>query len=242
MRTCILAVVAFVGTLVVPSPSLAQQGDDLSAMCAAAFAVVARAENTEGQVTGNKVVFTRIEVRLDAQLEAVEQKDDYWFFGLAVTASCSNAVGSSLSAGIVSVGRTRADTLDAAAKEWAMFSGAAIVRGCVLKERSRERYRAGGFDIYPGPLAIRGQLIQFGKDDHARLLDHLLPVLQNLASDGLHSVALLTVRNADGSIDGEARLDGSVSNTLFEAAKTFAWPKTDASYLFKQYYVLERTR
>ena len=58
------------------------------------------------------------------------------------------------------------------------------------------------------------------------------------AKTGLHSITIMAVRENDGSVDGEFRVDGQVSEGLKQRALQMRWPPSNATYMLKQYYVL----
>jgi hypothetical protein len=75
---------------------------------------------------------------------------------------------------------------------------------------------------------------------HARLLAQLEPVLKQefaSAKGAMHAVTLTMVVQP-GGVQGECRLDGQVFPKILERAAQFDWPRTQAGYMFKQYYVL----
>src|SRR5262249_60612545 len=100
--------------------------------------------------------------------------------------------------------------------------------------------QSGGYKVYAGPVGIRGSKPEGLEDVNASFLGAIEPAFATLISskDGFHSMTITAVRNSDGSIDGEFRVDGQVSEDLRRLALQAKWPTSNTAYMLKQYYVL----
>jgi len=51
----------------------------------------------------------------------------------------------------------------------------------------------------------------------------------------------MVVVKANGTTEGECRVDGAISSSLLKAIQSFSWGHDGLTYLFKQFYVVRRT-
>jgi hypothetical protein len=214
---------------------------DVAAKCASALATVARAEKVEATAVGRRVAFGGVELRIEARIDLEEQRDSKWISVVSVTTW--SPVGVAFAAGSIGIDDSRAAALETAIQEWAQLYGTALVRGVVLKERASDRLELDGFVAYPGWTGFRNpENPTWSKDMHPKLLRLLLPSLTHLGSTRLHSIYIMLIVDADGSVKGECRLDDAVSPAILDAARKFPWPKPVKGYMFKQYYIVEKTQ
>jgi hypothetical protein len=213
---------------------------DLSVRCAVALGASAHQTKIEASVAGSRVTIAGTELILDAKIENETHQGSSWVIGIAVITS---GAGNTFSAGSVGVGTSRADALDTAIAEWAALAGVAIVRALVLKEHADERFVLGGFIVYPGATGFRGpEQPSWSKDDQSQLFGRLMPVMAGLPAQRLHSVSLSVLVEPIGDVQGDCRLDGTISSDVLDDVKKFPWPRLKTSYIFKQYYIVETPR
>jgi hypothetical protein len=109
-----------------------------------------------------------------------------------------------------------------------------------------EPQKIGSFLVYGGPIGIRegegSPFVPLSKEQEKQLLERLDPFIRGMEhSPGqLHSISL-TVMVQDGTTRGECRLDRDISPELLKAIQSFSWTQHGAVYIFKQFYVLQRT-
>jgi hypothetical protein len=148
-----------------------------------------------------------------------------------------------LVAGSVGVGASHAEAVETAVAEWVQLAGIAIVRALVLKERSSERYDLGGHIVYPGATGVRGPARPpWSAESQRQLIGRLVPAFKDLNPGELHSVSLAVVVNPGGPIEGECLVNGARSPAVLAAVAAYPWARLKTSYMFKQYYVVEKGR
>jgi hypothetical protein len=102
--------------------------------------------------------------------------------------------------------------------------------------------RVGDFTAYPGPIGIRGSTPEHLAEVQDMFFREVGPALPRLVpGPSLHALALMVLRNPDGAIDGEFRVDGEPSAELKRLAIKVNWPKGQSTYMLKQFYVLAPT-
>lgn len=157
----------------------------------------------------------------------------------AVSVSCKldGVALRAFTAGSVGIDTSREVALVTAADEWTMQYGMPMVDALAAKP---PKLAHGGYQIYAGPAGIRGS-----KPDGLETLDAdffrtVEPALATLfpSKSGLHALSITAVREPDGRVDGEFRVDGEVSEPLKKLAVQMTWPTSASSYILKQYYVL----
>lgn len=211
--------------------------DELSVRCAAALASLARASGLTVSVRGAAVAFPDGLITLRARVEARQAGQGRALAGVAVESAVDGQIG--FTVGSVGVGRDDADAVETAIQEWSQLVGQALIRAVVTRERSTERYAVGGFFAYPGATGFRGATPpSWSGADHERLLGALRSSLPAAASTLMHALMLTVVVEPGQVPQGEARLNGAISASLWLAAQGFAWPSSRSGYIFKQFYIL----
>jgi len=141
-----------------------------------------------------------------------------------------------LTTGSVGIDSTREGALGVAIEEWVTGYGMPIVNALARKGKT---LRVGAFDVYPGPTGIRGSDPEHLENLHETFFQEVGSALPQLVSGpSLHALSILVVRRPDGSLDGEFRVDGQPSDRLKQLALRAKWPKSEDTYMLKQYYVL----
>ena len=213
---------------------------DLSDQHATALVALARELHIDATASGTRVTLAGAEVNLEARIEQEAQQGPQWLVGIAVTIGLP--AGVNLTAGSIGVGTTRQDAIDTAVTEWGQLIGVAILKGVALKERSVGVIARNGFLLYPGATGFRGpEHPTLSDDQHARLVQLITPELAGLAAGRLHELSLAVAVKATGEVDGDCQLDGASSQSILNAVKTFSWPKLKTPYMFKRYYLVEKT-
>ena len=207
---------------------------------ATALVALAHELHIDATASGTRVTLAGAEVNLKARIEQEVQQGPKWLVGIAVKTGLP--AGVSLTAGSIGVGATRQDAIDIAVTEWGQLVGVAILNGVALKERSGQVIARNGFVLYPGARGNRGpEEPPWSDDQHARLVELITPELTGLASGRLHDLSLSVLVNPTGEVDGDCRLDGASSQSILNAVKTFSWPTLKTSYIFRRYYLVEKT-
>ena len=157
--------------------------------------------------------------------------------GVRVSCKIDGKAVDALTAGSVGIDTSRDAALVTAAEEWAMQYGKPIVDALSAKAPTLQ---ISGFKVYAGPVGIRGSKPDGLDEVNANFFRAIEPALPTLitAKAGLHSMTITAVRNKDGSMDGEFRVDGQVSEELKRRALQVKWPTSSSTYMLKQYYVL----
>jgi hypothetical protein len=210
------------------------RGSDVTAQFATALASAALAEELEAETSGNLVMVAGTPFRVVARTESVEGSGPAWIVGIEVTATIDG--GPSFGAGSVGIGASRDEAVEAAANEWAQFTGLALLRGLVLKAQHVDRVVLNGIAVYRGTTGIRGPVQPtWSKGDAARLFELVLP---SVPVDGQpHLLSVVLAVDATKEVDGECRVDGTISPAMLEAVKLFSWERLKTPYIFKQYYL-----
>ena len=215
-------------------PSCSRDGD-LAPQFATALAASSLAEDLKAETSGNLVTVAGTPFRVVARTEREERSGSEWIVGIAVTASIEG--GPSFTAGSLGIGASRAEAVEAAANEWAQLTGLALIRGLVLKALYADRLVLNGVAAYQGTTGIRGPVQPtWSKEDAARLLQLVLP---SVPADGQpHLLSVAVAVEAAKEVNGECRVDATVSPGMLEAVKLFSWDRLDTPYIFKQYYLV----
>jgi hypothetical protein len=177
---------------------------------------------------------------LITQVEQVETAPDGRVVaGVKVSCKLDGTPVESLTSGSVGIDSSRDAALVTAAEEWAMQYGTPIVD--VLSAKA-PALQSGGYNVYAGPAGIRGSKPDGLSEVNSSFFRTIEPALPTLipSKAGLHSITITAARSDDGSIDGEFRVDGQVSDQLKKLALQAKWPTSTGSYMLKQYYVMRR--
>ena len=180
-----------------------------------------------------------------ASLDYVKAHEGKFYVGLDVRCFADGTDSDALHSGSMGIGETADAALRTAVGEWVLQYGTPIVgalHGQPEVELLLRSFRAGRFVVYPGPTGFRGESPQGPKtgfhEELFRTLDASLNSWISPQRTELHAMTL-TLDVRDGVVtSGECRLDGAVSDRLYEVAKEVAWPRSPTPYILKQYYVL----
>lgn len=215
-------------------------GSDLSPLCAAALAALAREAGADPTAHGGRVRIGRDEVHLLTHIENEVEADGKHFIGMAVGAVI-NGVSRPLTVGSVGIGLTREEAVETAVFEWVQLVGTALLSALGVPMYKMKRLSAGAFFAYPGRPGVRGVEPGGWPPEHLRqLLDRLIAVIDRLgaASDEFRVISI-AVAIEKGSVQrGECTVDGRPSQEALAAMKAIEWPRTDDGYMFKQVFVL----
>jgi hypothetical protein len=209
------------------------KSQELPAMFATKLAHAAGAS-----ANGNTVKGGEHSLSLLTQVEQVETgPNGRMAAGVKVSCIIDGKTVDALTSGSVGSDSSRDAALATAAGEWAVQYGKPIVDALSAKAPA---HQGGGYKVYAGPVGIRGSKPDGLEEMNANFFRAVEPSLATLISSkaGLHSLSVTAVRNNDGSIDGEFRVDGQVSETLKRLALQAKWPSSNGAYMLKQYYVL----
>lgn len=107
----------------------------------------------------------------------------------------------------------------------------------MLKAVYVDRVVLNGVAAYQGNTGIRGPVQpKWSKDDAARLLQLVLP---SVPADGQpHLLSLTVAVDPAKEVNGECRLDNTLSPAMLDAVKMFSWERLDSIYFFKQNYLV----
>ncbi|HUR34430.1 MAG TPA: DUF6348 family protein [Vicinamibacterales bacterium] len=211
--------------------------DDLSQRCAAVLAALARASGLTVSVSGAEVAFPEGTVRLRARIEARQAGQGRALAGVAIEAAIDAHPG--FAVGCVGVGRNDDDAVETAIQEWNQLVGQSLLRALVTREHSSERYTVGGFIAYPGAIGFRGQAPPlWSAADHVRLLGAFRSALPLPVPTVRHALIVTVVVEPGQMPQGEVRLDGAISSSLWLGAQGFDWPLAPSGYILKQFYIL----
>lgn len=228
------------GLTVLPSMCSASQ-PDLSERCAQALVMVGRPAAATLASSGSRIRIGGRVVRLAAQIDNDGQAHTKFLIGLRVDVFVGDVL-QPLSYGSVGIGNDREEAISTAISEWAMAVGSALL-GALGMKVGEEPEQIGSLQIYSGPAGIRSSdPVTWSSENEKRLLHHLEGFVQGLEhSPGeLHSISLMVVVKANGTTEGECRVDGAISSSLLKAIQSFSWGHDSLTYLFKQFYVVRR--
>jgi hypothetical protein len=160
-----------------------------------------------------------------------------WAVGVRVLCVVDGRPTPGLVTGVVGIGESREAALHNALETWVGEVGVALVPAI---ERCTRDHRSPKYDVYAGFAGIRGPTKPEHLDElNKRVFAVVEPALDQLVpTPSLHVLAFALVRKSDGSIDGEFRVDGEISDGLARLAHGVKWPEAAEDYMLKQYYVL----
>jgi len=230
-----------VSLTVLPSMCSASK-PDLSERCAQALVMVGRPAGATLASSGSRIRIGGKVVRLAAQIDNDEHADTKFLIGLRVDVFVDDVL-QPLTYGSVGIGNDREEAISTAVSEWALAVGNALLGSLGMKV-GEEPEQIGSLQIYRGPAGIRSSdpRVTWSPENQKRLLRHLEGFVQGLEhSPGeLHSISLMVAVRANGTTEGECRVDGAISSSLLKAIQSFSWGDDGSTYLFKQFYVVRR--
>lgn len=219
---------------------------DLARRCAGTLAEFARAAGATPSLDGARLRIGKDELRLSAQLEQAAQGLSGYVAGVVVSVSINGVAQPMLTAGTVGTGSSSEEAAAAATTSWAQLVGVALLDALGVKRQGKPAFNSGRFSVHAGAASLAATAGAEGVpwDDQSRreLLDKLAPVIRGLASSPskFHLISIMVMVEPSGELDGECRVDGTVSAEALKAARAFPWPKATNEYMLKQYYLLRR--
>jgi hypothetical protein len=143
-----------------------------------------------------------------------------------------------LTGGVVGVGQSRGEAVEAVVREWFMYFGQPMIQAL---SRAPTRLTEGRWSVYEGCMSIRGELragtwVDSSNAMHSRILGCISGSLPSFVADEVHGIVLQVVCEKGAATEGEARVDGAISGKVLQDLKKLDWP--DGSYMFKQAYIL----
>lgn len=230
-----------VGLIVLPSMCSASQ-PDLSERCAQALVMVGRPAAATLVSSGSRIRIGGKIVRLAAQIDNDQHADTKFLIGLRVDVFVDDLL-QPLTYGSVGIGNDREEAISTAVSEWAMAVGNALL-GALGMKVGEEPEQIGSLQIYKGLAGTRSSdpRVTWSSENERRLLHHLEGFVQGLENSPgeLHSISLMVAVKANGTTEGECRVDGAISSSLLKAIQSFSWGHDGLTYLFKQFYVVRR--
>lgn len=230
-----------VGLTALPSTCSASQ-PDLSERCAQALVMVGRPAAATLASSGSRIRIGGKVVRLAAQIDNDEHADTKFLIGLRVDVFVDEAL-QPLTYGSVGIGNDREEAISTAVSEWATAVGDPLLGALGIKI-GKDPEQIGSLVVYRGPAGTRSSdpRVIWSSENDKKLLHHIEGFVQGLErSPGeFHSISLMVVVRANGTTDGECRVDGAISSSLLKAIQSVLGGHDGLTYLFKQFYVVRR--
>jgi len=141
-----------------------------------------------------------------------------------------------LTFGAIGIGESREDATNRAVVEWYMTAGQPIF--AAIGEQVPQT-SLGELAIYPGLMGGRGERPEGWLDGTPEMNQRIFGVLKEfiLSKKMLMSVDLKILVEGD-VVKGQCLIDGKESALAFNAIRKLTWPKANASYMFKQSYII----
>jgi len=184
------------------------------------------------------------EISISTKIEHEIKEDDKWLSGIQINVMVDGYRQLEFSYGSIGVGESKVEARETAIDEWLEAFGRPFVFATLSSEKGID---LDGFTVFAGSTGFRGDYpgdwLNGSVDMHKRLLSILIPVLSmsdTFSYNGFSNQTLdLKINiNERGESSGECRLNGEVSLDILTTFMDQAWPLTDSSYLFKQYYII----
>lgn len=233
-------VLTIVAAAVLTAVYASRKQPNLSERCVQSLASLATAAGATVRSAGDRIQIGGKEVRLVAQIENEERADAKVLVGLRVDV-LADGVPQPFTFGSVGVGENRDDAIETAVFEWSQYVGRALLGALGVKSGDLPR-SIGQFLVYPGLTGIRGSGAVWSAEKARQLLQHLETLSQVLdrSSGEFHSISLMVVVRANGTVEGECRVDGVISPAALTAVQSFPWQQSGTDYVFRQFYALHR--
>jgi Family of unknown function (DUF6348) len=189
-------------------------------------------------VSEREIEVQRRRVRLFPVIENRRTMAGQHAIGVRFDVSVDGRTEPNLSAGAVGIAESPEAAERTAIGEWYLQFGQPMFEAIA---GSTPKFRFGEYSVYHGPLGIRGGTSDLAADpalSPQRTISTIKASLPDL-NRHLHVVHATVVVGADGKVDGEIRIDGSVSAEALRALVRQPWPKHTTPYMYKQSFVLQ---
>jgi len=229
-----LAIPLLIGGLKVVSNALnSREEERLSVACAQMLAKATGEASSDETV---KLEGHSLATRATIESVTPSQNGARVLAGIQVAVDVDGQRVPALTSGSIGIDSTREGALRIGIEEWVAGVGVPMVNALTGKG---ETLRVGAFVAHPGPIGIRGPMPELLDGLRETILRDLAPDLSRLLSgSGLHALSFMVVWHPDGTVHGEFRIDGEISDPLKQLAQKVKWPKGQDTYILKQYYVL----
>jgi len=144
-----------------------------------------------------------------------------------------------LTFGAIGVGESREDATKTAVVEWYMAAGQSVLSA--IGDEPTETM-LDDISVYPGLMGIRGEHPEGWLDGTSKMNRRILGDLKGLLPPEapLCSIDIKIVVKSEGLVEGQCLINGRDTPSAVKALQKIEWPVTEASYMFKQAYVVAR--
>jgi hypothetical protein len=144
-----------------------------------------------------------------------------------------------LTFGAIGIGESREDATKTAVVEWYMAAGQSVLSAIGDQPTETKLY---DISVYAGLMGIRGERPEGWLDGTPKMNRRILASLNDLlpTTSSLNSIDIKIVVKSGGSVEGQCVINGKESPSAVRELQKLEWPATDASYMFKQAYIVSK--
>jgi hypothetical protein len=186
---------------------------------------------------GARLRFAGRDVRLRARVENEAGTGAQHLLGLAVDVEV-DGVQHPVTDGVVGIGATRDEAVDAAIHWWSRIAGAPIVAALGGVAEWPVRLDHEGVSVFMGETMVRAAApVEWPGGFREHMVVYLWEVLRQLPPLGptLHALSILFSPSESA---GEVRVDGVPLEQPLLALATFAWPNLGTDYSVRQVMIV----
>jgi hypothetical protein len=197
--------------------------------------IISLARNDDLVVNGQRIDVLPV-------IERASNRDNKWFYGVGFAVQLDGKKDERFTVGSVGIGDSEDEARKVAVDEWLQLFGQPFVS---MMLKSPQGIRTQSMTVFPGPMGIRGEKpegwIDGTQEMHRRIILGLFPENSSLSNESFPlTLNIMVAVTAEGHAGGECRKNGQVSAVMLTQILQLPWPKTGASYMYKQYYILSR--
>ena len=192
--------------------------------------------------TGKRIVIGDSTITLKTNTEFNGQKAGNWFYTAAFSTLCNFGQAEDIIVGSIGIGSSASEAQEVCLQEWFATFGTAFTN--MLHDSSG--IALSNTRIFPGLMGIRGNLPEktWLKGDDA-MTKKIISKINSEIHPEINKITAININimiSSKGTIDGECRLNNQVSEALLENLKLLDWPSPEKGFLFKQFYLIKKTK
>lgn len=251
MKLIVTTVLAFSALLGCTSPSPPNRSDSTAKQQGSTHSVeeialrqifnkISHLPNTT--FTDKQILINTSSITLKEGIEFNGQEEGNWIYAAKFTTSYNSEKETDISIGSIGIGASASEAQDVCIQEWLATFGIAFTS--MLQDSNA--VAVSNMKIFPGLMGIRGSLPENtwlkGDDNMTKIIMSKIGSRVALETGTLIPIDIKIMVKANKAIDGECRINNQISIGLMNDLKQLDWPSSKEGFLFKQFYLIKKTK
>lgn len=203
------------------------------------FNKISKASNVSFK--NNEITIGDTSIRLKINVEFDGQKESNWVYAANLSTIYKASKETQINVGAIGIGSSKSEAVDICIQEW--FAVFGIPFTTMLN--NDKSLTVSNMKVFSGLMGIRGNLPEntwLKGDDYMtkKIISQIQQQIKTKTGD-IIPIDIKLMIGKEGVTDGECRIDNEVSIELLNSLKQLDWPSSEEAFMFKQFYLVEKT-